>query len=252
MTENTSPHTFLTFELAQHILHTLAERNLLPTPVNYQSVYEELTGEPGDAASGHQELMMDAPLGMARRLAKTSTDLGLRLALAIEDGDWTRFSDEVVKFVSLPAETKPKSTPFSDFGEDNPSARLWRELLSKMLISTIPSLLEHDTELAKTSEYLAHRLKNATSKQEVIQLSSDLKSLDLHIGLYTDDMAAKHKAFLRMLDILFDSLVGSDQVEPWLVQEIRDFQQILHQPLDEKQLVKAAQYLRDMVLKTEG
>ncbi|HEY0267878.1 MAG TPA: hypothetical protein VGC12_01460 [Methyloradius sp.] len=253
MTENTTPpHTFASFELAQHILQILAERSLSPTPLNYQSVYEELTNGHVDTSSGHEVPMIDAPLGMARRLAKTSTDLGLRLASAIEDGDWVRFSDEVVKFVSLPVETSPKSTPFSAFGEDHPSATLWRELLSKILISTIPGLLENNAGLTKQSEHLGHRLKNATSKKESVELSAELKSLDMHIGIYVTDIAAKHKAFLRLLDILFDSLVDSGRIEDWFMQEIRDFQQLLQQPLDEKQLVNATQHLRNMVLKTEG
>ncbi|OAM51249.1 hypothetical protein A7981_10970 [Methylovorus sp. MM2] len=245
MTEETvQPIPQSSAELAQEILRKLHEKNIEATPEAYEAMYNELTGV------RHFEVKFDvAMLRMARLLAKTGTDKGLRLASAIENDDWAKFSNEVVDLVKASVAETPKSTPFSAFGEDTQSTRFWRDLLSKTMTLTLPGLLHAEPTLAKRAERLGNQVKEATLRQEMVALSLEMKSLYFHINLFAEEASGKNKAFIKLLYLLMESVLVSLDSKSWITKEIYDFQAMLKEPLDQKQMEKVSQHIRDIVLK---
>jgi len=231
-------------EVAQEVLRRLHDQGIEPTPEAYETLYNELTG------ASAREIKFDvAMLRSARLLAKTSTDIGLKLASAIEESDWGRFSELLIQFIKEPPEENSKSTPFSGFGEETQATRFWRELLSKTMTFTLPVLLQSEPALAKRAERLGHQVQKASLRQEMMSLAVEIKNLYFHINLHGEEKAATQTAFIRLLNIMLEVVIDSIDTEGWLIKELQDFQGLLREPLDQKKMIKASQQMRDIVMK---
>ncbi len=100
MTTLTNP-----FEIARETLRLLAVRRIPPTPDNYQTLYQEITG-----AKPTAEPFPDKQLrALAAALPKTTPDqmrLARQLDEAVKGANWEDFKNRLVEFISALAETQ--------------------------------------------------------------------------------------------------------------------------------------------------
>ena len=93
------------FEIARETLRLLAVRRIPPTPDNYLTLYQEITG-----AKPAAEPFPDKQLrSLAAALPKTSPDqlrLARQLDEAVKAANWEDYKNKLVEFVSTLAESQ--------------------------------------------------------------------------------------------------------------------------------------------------
>ncbi len=232
-------------DLAQRILDQLKEQGLEPTPEAFERMYNELTG-------AVTFIQADGVLPqLARRLARSNTDVGLILAGKIENKEWRSLGDELIDLVEGGTKNKVKAT--SDATLPNiDGLPVWQEVLERTLKYTVPDLLRGNVNLAQFSKNLSTDVKYAKTKQEIDAVSKDIKSLYFKIHQFSDDFEIKKQSFTRLLFLMMDSI--KETINPYnpIHAEINAFQNLLNEPLDQSRMSQAILRLKEVIFKNRG
>ena len=230
-------------DLAQNILIQLNEQGVEPTPEAFERLYNELTG----AVTFIQAEGVLPQL--ARRLARSNTDIGLILAGKIENKEWRSLGDELINLVGGGSQSKVKRSEENAALPDADSTAVWRDMLERTLKYTVPDLLKANVNLAQFSENLSTDVKYAKTKQEIDAVSKDIKSLYFKIHQFSDDFEIKQQSFTRLLYLMIDSI--KDTINPYnpIHAEIQTFQNLLNEPLDQSRMSQAILRLKEVIFK---
>ncbi|MBC7786159.1 MAG: hypothetical protein H7Z18_01570 [Methylophilaceae bacterium] len=233
-------------DLAQKILDQLKEEGIEPTPEAFERMYNLLTG----AVTFIQAEGVLPQL--ARRLARSNTDAGLILAGKIENKEWRSLGDELISLAAGGVKEKVKGNGGAATLPHIDSMSVWQEMLERTLKYTVPDLLRGNANLAQFSENLSADVKYAKTKQDIDCVTKDIKSLYFKIHQFSDDFEIKQQSFTRLLYLMIDSI--KETINPYnpVHTEIKAFQNLLNEPLDQNRMSQAILRLKEVIFKNRA
>lgn len=142
------------------------------------------------------------------------------------------------------------SSPAADSAtEDTSSSRenLLRQMLARILIFSISSLLHDAPELASESRELGEQLQQPDTDLE--QLFSRLKQLAFQIELQASDLTKQRELMLQLFSVLLENAQALLKKGSWLSNQISGIQTLF--ATDDPDLDESGRILKDMLFKQE-
>lgn len=254
-------------EVAREAFQRLATRRIAPTPEAYRIAYEEILGAEADIKA---ETVLSGFANILNRQAGEIGLLGMRLTQAQESNDWLEYSKQLNGYaeenwiaaarpvvpVSVP--TAPMTVaagellpidPEREFLHDSRKEKLLREVLARVLIFNLPTLLENAPELANEAKGVGQDLKQAFSEQVMNEVISRIKQLSFQIELKTDDMAQQEELLMRLFQLLLENINGLLEQGSWLSTQIETVQKLITGPISQTSLADATKNLKEVIYK---
>jgi len=254
------PSTLTPVEIAREAFQRLGARRISPTPDAYRIAYEEIQGGmPGVTA---ESVLSTFATKLSRQPGENGL-LGTRLVRARENGDWTEFERQLIEFADANWQSRPivPAKPAVPHGElvpidlerqfirDSVKEKMLREMLARILVFNLPSLLSTAPELANESRNSGQDLKTAFSEQAMNEIITRVKQLSFQIELKTDDMAQQQELLMRLFQLLLENINGLLEQGSWLSSQIETVQSLIAGPLSNTSLADATKNLKDVIYK---
>jgi len=254
------PTTLTPVEIAREAFQRLGARRISPTPDAYRIAYEEIQGGmPGVTA---ESVLSTFATKLSRQPGENGL-LGTRLVRARENGDWTEFERQLIEFADANWQSRPivPAEPAVPHGElvpidlerqfirDSIKEKMLREMLARILVFNLPSLLSTAPELANESRNSGQDLKMAFSEQAMNEIITRVKQLSFQIELKTDDMAQQQELLMRLFQLLLENINGLLEQGSWLSSQIETVQSLIAGPLSNTSLADATKNLKEVIYK---
>ncbi|MDR9836482.1 GGDEF domain-containing protein [Herbaspirillum huttiense] len=254
------PTTLTPVEIAREAFQRLGARRISPTPDAYRIAYEEIQGGmPGVTA---ESVLSTFATKLSRQPGENGL-LGTRLVRARENGDWTEFERQLIEFADANWQSRPivPAKPAVPHGElvpidlerqfirDSIKEKMLREMLARILVFNLPSLLSTAPELANESRNSGQDLKMAFSEQAMNEIITRVKQLSFQIELKTDDMAQQQELLMRLFQLLLENINGLLEQGSWLSSQIETVQSLIAGPLSNTSLADATKNLKEVIYK---
>ena len=254
------PTTLTPVEIAREAFQRLGARRISPTPDAYRIAYEEIQGGmPGVTA---ESVLSTFATKLSRQPGENGL-LGTRLVRARENGDWTEFERQLIEFADANWQSRPivPAKPAVPHGElvpidlerqfirDSIKEKMLREMLARILVFNLPSLLSTAPELANESRNSGQDLKMAFSEQAMNEIITRVKQLSFQIELKTDDMAQQQELVMRLFQLLLENINGLLEQGSWLSSQIETVQSLIAGPLSNTSLADATKNLKEVIYK---
>lgn len=237
-------------EVARETLRRLAMRRIAPTPDNYRTLYEEITGmgKPGAGASG----AVSGESGPAGVLSGLILELNLHhpelsapvdaLDQAARKNDWAQCRKHLGQIVR-------------QFKADGGAPRtgdalaLLRELLAKTLEFGVVAQLSHTPALSERAQKLAVQVREASRPQALKDAAAGLKTLWIDLDLNASHTHDQQEALKRILLLLVENIGELLDDDTWLRGQIDLVQDAIVGPLKIKGLQEVERRLKDVIYK---
>ncbi|MCA1326645.1 GGDEF domain-containing protein [Herbaspirillum sp. alder98] len=248
------PSTLTPVEIAREAFQRLGTRRIAPTPEAYRIAYEEIQGTASDVRP--ETVLMNFATTLAKQPGENGM-LGTRLVRAQETDDWQQYQHQLTEFAEENWSGRP-SVPHGElmpvdlerqFIRDSKKEKMLRELLARVLVFNLPSLLENAPELANEARNGGQDLKTAFSEQAMNEISSRIKQLSFQIELKTDDMAQQQELLMRLFLLLLENINGLLESGSWLSSQIETVQALITGPISKTSLADATKNLKEVIYK---
>ncbi len=246
-------------DIAREAFRRLALRRIAPTPDAYREIYEEITGViNGSPGKSNAESILVA---FADRLLNAPVELaaaGHHFKQAAKAQNWEEYSRHlsqlIDKYASLTAAVAtavpvPVVKKSARVEEAEPQADLLRDLLSRILVFAVVTLLQHVPPLAKESESLAQSVKDATTDPALEEVAGRLKQLCFKIEMLSGDMGEQQELLLRLFKLLLENIGELLEDDSWLRGQIDSVQNLLSGPVDYVVLQDATRSMKEVIYK---
>jgi diguanylate cyclase len=248
------PSTLNPVEIAREAFQRLGSRRIAPTPEAYRIVYEEIMG--AQSGPGPETILSNFAATLAKQPGENGI-LGNRLVRAQENGDWTEYERHFSEFAGENWQSRPM-VPHGElvpvdlerqFIRDSKKEKMLREVLARVLIFNLPSLLENAPELANESRACGQDIKMAFSEQAMNEVTARIKQLSFQIELKTDDMAQQQELMMRLFQLLLENINGLLEQGSWLSSQIETVQALITGPISQTSLADATKNLKEVIYK---
>ena len=238
-------------EVARETLRRLAMRRLAPTPDNYQTLYEEISGVPTappsnapSAATVLAGLVMDLNLHHPQL-----ADSANALDQSIRKQDWA-MSRKQLGQISRQLIAKPeKSAPPAVAEPTGDNLAVLREALAKTLEFGVASLLGHSPQLADKAKQIAVAFRNAHNEAGLRDALAKLKNLWVGIELQGSDTHDQQETLKRILLLLVENIGELLDDDTWLRGQLNMVQDVIAGPMQIKSLQEAEKRLKEVIYK---
>lgn len=246
-------------EIAREALRQLAARKLVPTPVNYQSIYNEIAGLPSVQPFPEEPLRQIAQALPARNPGQEKQK-GL-LEFAIGQRNWVGVQNALLAYANFnvataagAAESPPASmssaAALSAVAGTTGAPALtaeFMEQIARMIEHTLPALGTDDPRfLAQTADLL--RLLRDPA-HDVVSAKSELARFSHRLLFVAEDQAEIKASLFRLLQHIIENIGQLSPEDGWLKGQTEALLEVAHPPLTLRRLDDVEQRLKDVLLK---
>ncbi len=243
------------FEIARETLKQLTVQKLVPTPANYQAIYNEIAGVPV-VAPFPAETLRDIAKSLPVKTPGQQKQRGL-LEYAIDRLNWDGVKTALVAYGSFPPLTPDEDTPAAtgnkgvgNTGLNASAPALTTEFLGQMgrLIEyTQPALGNDDERFTELTKTLTSALRQ--SGADVLALKSMLVNYSDRVSFVAEDQAEIKKVLLKLLHLLFENIGELTVDEQWLKGQMDALMSAATPPLTLRRLDDVERRLKDVIFK---
>ena len=237
-------------EVARETLRRLAMRRLAPTPDNYQTLYEEISGAPTAApANTPSATTVLAGLVMDLNLHHPQlADSANALDQSIRKGDWA-LSRKQLGQISRQLIAKPEKSAPAVVTPPADNLVLLRDSLAKTLELGVASQLNHSPQLAEKANQLAAAVRTADSDASLRDVAAKLKSLWVNMELQGTDTYDQQETLKRILLLLVENIGELLDDDTWLRGQLNMVQDVIAGPMQIQSLQEAEKRLKEIIYK---
>lgn len=244
------------FEIARETLKQLTARKLAPTPLNYQSIYNEIAGIP-QVPHFPMDQLRDIARTLPTKTPGQQKQRGL-LEYAIDRMNWDGVKAALVAYGGfVPAGSSDAqssaSAPLSAMGSAEvpiSAPALTAEFMGQVgrLIEYVQPALGADDERFKeqTSALLA-ALKDPLS--DAVGLKQMLVNYSHRLSFVAEDQAEIRNALLKLLQLVFENVADLSPEEQWLTGQMDALMTAASPPLTLRRLDDVERRLKDVIFK---
>jgi diguanylate cyclase len=236
-------------EVARETLRRLAMRRIAPTPDNYQTLFEEITGVSSNQVDPNTPTATTALTGLVMDLNLQYPDLAdsvENLNQSILKGDWKLCRKQLGQ---ITRQLKQQTDGSGDKRAQSEDVTLLRDLLAKTLEFGVVTQLSHNTKLADKAQQLATAVREAHSASSLRTVASGLKSLWVNIEIQSSDTHQQQETLKRILLLLVENIGELLDDDTWLRGQLNMVQDVIAGPLKIRSLQEAEQRLKEVIYK---
>lgn len=234
------------FEIARETLKQLTARKLVPTPLNYQAIYNEIAGIP-QVPPFPVDTLRDIAKALPAKTPGQQRQKGL-LESAVDRMNWDGVKTALVGYGGFAPATMEGETPAAPTPVAAPA--LTTEFfgqIARLVEYARPAFGDDDERFTVQTDALIKALR---------QPSVDAVAVKLMLGNYSDrlsftaeDQAEIKKALLGLLHLVFENIAELSIDEHWLKGQIDALMDAAQPPLSLRRLDDVGLRLKDVIFK---
>ena len=235
-------------DIARETLKQLVLRRLAPTPDNYQTLYDEISGHRTPAP------FPENPLRHILRVMPGQTQAQKRLLdlleTAITQHNWTALQSVLVGYANLGLTPMAASSPAEPSQAPKPLLILPDELseqLARVIENTLTALDEDDARVHLLGHQLVQFLRRLAAPASTLQLM--LGNFNYRLSFATEEQAAIRSLLLELLHMVFQNIAALSQDDRWLLGQAEALVAATSQPLNLRRLDDVQRRLKDVIFK---
>ena len=245
------------FEIAKETLKQLTERKLHPTPINYQTIYNDVAGIahiPQFPADNLREIAKALP-------AKTpgqQKQKGL-LEYAIDRLNWDGVKNALIAYggfsptgndatgPATSSSTTSLATPFSTSSSTPALTNEFLAQIARMIEHLQPALGEDDERFLVQTETLLKAIRQPDAN--VVTVKMMLANYSDRLSFAAEDQAEIKKTLHKLLHLTFENIGELSQDELWLKGQMDALMTASAPPLTLRRLDDVERRLKDVIFK---
>lgn len=237
------------FEIARETLKQLTARKLVPTPLNYQSLYNEIAGIP-QMPPFPVDTLRDIAKALPAKTPGQQRQKGL-LESAVDRMNWDGVKTALVAYGGFaPAQTEVAADAPTASARELGAPALTQEFfgqIARLIEYARPAFGDDDARFTVQTDALLKALR---------QPSVDAVAVKLMLGNYSDrlsftaeDQAEIKKALLHLLHLVFENIGELSLEEQWLKGQVDALMEAAQPPLSLRRLDDVGLRLKDVIHK---
>ena len=240
------------FEIARETLKQITARKLVPTPVNYQAIYNELAGVPVT-----QPFPADTLRDIAQSLpAKTPGQQKQRglLEYAIDRLNWEGVKTALVAYGGfVPANggdsSGPSSAPMPLSAGGNPAALTtdFMVQIGRLIEYAQPALGDDDPRFVEQTHTLLKAIRQPEVDSSTVKLM--LTNYGHRMSFAAEEQSEIKKTLLKLLHMVFENIGDLSLDEQWLKGQMDALMLASKPPLTLRRLDDVERRLKDVIFK---
>jgi diguanylate cyclase len=238
------------FEIARETLKQLTTRKLPPTPVNYQSIYNEVSGMPNVAPFPEEPLRQIAQ-SLPTRNPGQEKQKGL-LEYAIGQRNWRGVQSALVAYAGFGASgAAPNDSVPAQLMSSSPSTPAltseFMEQIARMVENTLPALGSDDARFQEQVQKLLHTMRDPAA--EVTLVKTMLANFSHRLSFAAEDQAEIKSTLLKLLHLIIQNIGELSQDDSWLKGQTDALMSAAAPPLTLRRLDDVERRLKDVIFK---
>lgn len=239
------------FEIARETLKQLTARKLVPTPLNYQSIYNEIAGIP-QLPPFPVDTLRDIAKALPAKTPGQQRQKGL-LESAVDRMNWEGVKIALVGYggfapaqADAAAETPGVAAPARELAAPALTQEFFAQI-ARLIEYAQPAFGEDDARFMAQTDALIKALR---------QPSVDAVAVKLMLGNYSDrmsftaeDQAEIKKTLLNLLHLVFENIGELSLEEQWLKGQVDALMEAAQPPLSLRRLDDVGLRLKDVIHK---
>jgi len=238
------------FEIARETLKQLTARKLVPTPVNYQTLYNEMAGLP-NVPSFPEEPLRQIALVLPARNPGQQKQKSL-LEYAIGQRNWTGVQSALVAYAGFgasgaaPSETAPTPLPTA---APNIAALTseFMEQIARMVENTLPALGTDDERFVEQVKKLLQTIRDPAA--EVTVIKTLLANFSHRLSFAAEDQAEIKATLLKLLHLIIQNIGELSIDDSWLKGQTDALMAAATPPLTLRRLDDVERRIKDVMFK---
>ena len=243
------------FEIARETLKQITARKLVPTPVNYQSIYNELAGVPV-IPPFPADALRDIAQALPVKTPGQQKQKGL-LEYAIDRLNWEGVKTALVAYGGfVPATTVDTASPSRTAGLGQPAEgpaaapALTTEFIgqiARLIEYAQPALGEDDDRFVEQTKALLTAMRAPAA--DVVAIKLMLANYGHRLSFAAEDQAEIKQSLLKLLHLVFENIGELSLDEQWLKGQMDALMTAATPPLSLRRLDDVERRLKDVILK---
>ena len=238
------------FEIARETLKQLTVQKLLPTPANYQAIYNEIAGVPV-VAPFPADTLRDIAKSLPVKTPGQQKQRGL-LEYAIDRLNWDGVKTALVAYGSFSPLTggDEVAVPAAKVPVGVAAPALTNEFFGQMgrlIEHTQPALGTDYERFGELTKNLLIALKQ--SGADVFALKTMLGNYSDRVSFVAEDQAEIKKTLLKLLHLVFENIAELSLDEQWLHGQMEALMSAATPPLTLRRLDDVERRLKDVIFK---
>lgn len=240
------------FEIARETLKQITTRKLVPTPLNYQAIYNELAGVPV-AQPFPADTLRDIAQALPSKTPGQQKQKGL-LEYAIDRLNWEGVKTALVAYGGFaPAHggdsNGPVSAPMPLSGGSSPAALTGDFMLqiARLIEYAQPALGGDDARFVEQTQSLLKALRQPEMDAGAVKLM--LTNYGHRLSFAAEEQAEIKKTLLQLLHLIFENMGDLSLDEQWLKGQMDALMTASSPPLTLRRLDDVERRLKDVIFK---
>ncbi len=240
------------FEIARETLKQITARKLVPTPVNYQTIYNELAGTP-TAPPFPADALRDIAQSLPAKTPGQQKQKGL-LEYAIDRLNWDGVKTALVAYGGfVPAHSTETVSPASaamPVSGASASAALTADFMGqvgRLIEFAQPALGDDDPRFVEQTQTLLQAIRQPDMNAAQVKLL--LTHYGHRLSFAAEDQAEIKKTLLKLLHLTFENIGELSLDEQWLKGQMDALMMASSPPLTLRRLDDVERRLKDVIFK---
>lgn len=242
------------FEIARETLKQLTSRKLVPTPANYQSVYNEIAGIPS-IQPFPADFLRDLAQSLPLKTPGQQKQKGL-LDYAIDRLSWDGVKSALVGYGAFAPVVAPEESAASHAATPVPEAPVVQaSALTNEFFAQIARLIEYAQPALGNDDARfvdqTHQLVQALRKPDVdaLTVKTMLVNYSHRLSFAAEDQAEIRNGLLKLLHLVFTNISELSLDEQWLKGQMDALMSVSTPPLSLRRLDELERLLSDVIFK---
>lgn len=240
------------FEIARETLKQITARKLVPTPVNYQAIYNELAGVPVTQPFP-ADTLREIAQALPTKTPGQQKQKGL-LEYAIDRLNWEGVKTALVAYGGfVPANggdsNGPASAPMPLSGGAAPAALTadFMAQIGRLIEYAQPALGNDDARFVEQTQSLLKAIRQPEADIATVKLM--LTNYGHRLSFAAEDQAEIKKTLLKLLHLIFENIGDLSLDEQWLKGQMDALMTASNPPLTLRRLDDVERRLKDVIFK---
>jgi diguanylate cyclase len=236
------------FEIARETLKQITARKLVPTPVNYQAIYNEIAGVPNVQPFPEDPLRRIAQALPARNPGQEKQRS--LLEYAIGQRNWPGVQNALVAYAgfAVPGAGDSAPAPLAAAPASAPALTPeFFEQIARLIEYTQPALGQDDSRFQEQMQQVIMALRDPAA--ESYKVKGLLADFSHRLSFAAEDQAEIRLTLLKLLQLIIDNIGELSLDENWLKGQTDALKEAAQPPLTLRRLDDVERRLKDVIFK---
>lgn len=235
------------FEIARETLKQITARKLVPTPVNYQTIYNEIAGVPNVQPFPEDPLRRIAQALPARNPGQEKQRS--LLEYAIGQRNWQGVQNALVAYAgfAVPGAGDSAPAPLTAAPAAPALTPEFFEQIARLIEYTQPALGQDDARFQEQMQQVIRVLRDPAA--ESFKVKGLLADFSHRLSFAAEDQAEIRLTLLKLLQLIIDNIGELSLDDSWLKGQTDALKEAAQPPLTLRRLDDVERRLKDVIFK---